>query len=75
VLRRPDVLPLDESTSALDVETRERVIDNLLEEFKNRILVFVTHDEFVTSKVDIIPEMRQLNAAVTPDERAEASPA
>jgi ABC-type multidrug transport system fused ATPase/permease subunit len=75
VLRRPDVLLLDESTSALDVETRERVVDNLLEEFRNRILVFVTHDESIASKVDEVLEMHRLNPAVTPDQRAEASPA
>jgi len=50
---------LDESTSALDATTREKVIVNLLQEFKSRILVFVTHDEFVTSKVDVILEMEK----------------
>jgi ABC-type bacteriocin/lantibiotic exporter with double-glycine peptidase domain len=52
VLRHPDVLLLDESTSALDSTTREQVIENLLKEFKTCILVFVTHDAFVMSKVD-----------------------
>jgi len=52
VLRHPDVLLLDESTSALDSSTREQVVENLLKEFKNCILVFVTHDAFVMSKVD-----------------------
>ncbi len=57
VLRRPDVLLLDESTSALDAGTRERVVDNLLEEFKDRIVVFVTHDAFVMSKVDEVLDL------------------
>jgi ABC-type bacteriocin/lantibiotic exporter with double-glycine peptidase domain len=74
VLRRPDVILLDESTSALDAETRESVINNLLEEFKDRILVFVTHDEFVTSRVDVILEMSRLNLAPA-HERAETSSA
>jgi ABC-type bacteriocin/lantibiotic exporter with double-glycine peptidase domain len=64
VLRRPDVLLLDESTSALDASTREKVIDNLLRELRSRILVFVTHDEFVTSKVDVVLEMAQLNGSL-----------
>jgi len=75
VLRQPDVMLLDESTSALDVETREKVVNNLLDEYKSRILIFVTHDEFVTSKVDMILEMDRLNQALASDERAEASPA
>lgn len=52
VLRNPDVLLLDESTSALDSSTREQVVENLLTEFKKGILVFVTHDAYVMSKVD-----------------------
>lgn len=52
VLRRPDVLLLDESTSALDAVTREQVVANLMNEFKDRIIIFVTHDAFVISKVD-----------------------
>jgi ABC-type bacteriocin/lantibiotic exporter with double-glycine peptidase domain len=65
VLRQPDVLLLDESTSALDAMTREKVIVNLLQEFKSRVIVFVTHDEFVTSKVDVILEMEKLNSSPT----------
>jgi ABC-type bacteriocin/lantibiotic exporter with double-glycine peptidase domain len=52
VLRHPDVLLLDESTSALDAATREEVVKNLLKEFRDRIVVFVTHDPFVMSSVD-----------------------
>lgn len=61
VLRRPDVLLLDESTSALDAETREQVVTQLLEEFKDRIILFVTHDPFVVSKVDVVINMATLN--------------
>jgi ABC-type bacteriocin/lantibiotic exporter with double-glycine peptidase domain len=57
VLRHPDVLLLDESTSALDAATREQVVENLLNEFKDRIVVFVTHDEFVMSKVDEVLDL------------------
>jgi ABC-type bacteriocin/lantibiotic exporter with double-glycine peptidase domain len=56
-LRRPDVLLLDESTSALDAATREQIIGNLLREFNDRILVFVTHDAFVMSKVDEVIDL------------------
>lgn len=63
VLRQPDVLLLDESTSALDADTRRKVVSNLIEEFRDRIVVFVTHDEFVTSKVDTVLDMDQINLA------------
>ena len=57
VLRRPDVLLLDESTSALDPATREQVVGNLLREFNGRILIFVTHDDVVISKVDEVYDL------------------
>jgi ABC-type multidrug transport system fused ATPase/permease subunit len=57
VLRHPDVLLLDESTSALDAATREQVVGNLLTEFKDRIVVFVTHDSFVMSAVDEVLDL------------------
>jgi ABC-type bacteriocin/lantibiotic exporter with double-glycine peptidase domain len=63
VLRQPDVLLLDESTSALDGDTRKKVVSNLIGEFKGRIVVFVTHDEFVTSQVDTVLNMDQINLA------------
>lgn len=74
VLRQPDVLLLDESTSALDAKTRDAVVANLLREFANRIVVFVTHDEFVMSHVDEIIrlEPQKLTAPAAKSEQAEA---
>ncbi|SHL54060.1 ABC-type multidrug transport system, ATPase and permease component [Bradyrhizobium lablabi] len=69
VLRHPDVLLLDESTSALDAATREQVVGNLLKEFKDRIVVFVTHDAFVMSAVDEVLDLsliRNDSTAVVP---------
>jgi ABC-type multidrug transport system fused ATPase/permease subunit len=63
VLRRPDLLLLDESTSALDAETRTRVVKNLLEEFRDRIVLFVTHDAFVMSQVNEVIDMAAINRA------------
>jgi ABC-type bacteriocin/lantibiotic exporter with double-glycine peptidase domain len=64
VVRRPDVLLLDESTSALDADTREQLVRNLQEEFADRILLFVTHDAFVISRVDEVFDMAVVNRAV-----------
>ena len=63
VLRRPDVLLLDESTSALDADTRKQVVDNLLWEFTDRIILFVTHDAFVVSRVTEVFDMAAINRA------------
>jgi ABC-type bacteriocin/lantibiotic exporter with double-glycine peptidase domain len=54
LLRMPDVLLLDESTSALDPATRERLVQKLLEEFRSRVIVFVSHDSHVVAAVDEI---------------------
>jgi ABC-type multidrug transport system fused ATPase/permease subunit len=61
VLRQPDVLLLDESTSALDATTREQVVTNLREEFKDRIIVFVSHDAFVISQVDHVFDLTSVS--------------
>ncbi len=63
IVRRPDVLLLDESTSALDVETRKVIVRNLLEEFRDRIVLFVTHDGYVTSQVTHVFDMAAINSA------------
>ena len=61
VLRRPEVLLLDECTSALDVVTRDQLIKNLLTEFRNGILFFVTHDVHIRSCVDVVLDMSKIN--------------
>ena len=57
LLREADVLLLDESTSALDTETRDIVIENVLHAYRDRIVVFATHDEYVLSRVDVVIEI------------------
>lgn len=44
LVRQPDMLILDEATSALDSHTRDRVLTNLRDAFRERILMFVSHD-------------------------------
>jgi len=51
LLRNPDVLVLDESTSALDAPTRDAVLANILRHFKDRIVIVVTHDPAVMSQM------------------------
>jgi len=54
LLRQPDVLILDEATSALDSQTRDTVLENLRHLFRERILLFITHDTNVIKLVDEI---------------------
>jgi len=68
ILRRPEVLLLDESTSALDLATREQVVSNLQATLKDHILVFVTHDAFVADKVDQVFDMEAINSVEIPDQ-------
>jgi ABC-type multidrug transport system fused ATPase/permease subunit len=51
LLRNPDVLVLDESTSALDEPTRNLVLGNILRHFRDRIVIVVTHDPAVISRM------------------------
>jgi len=63
LLRKPDVLILDESTNALDKMTQERVVENILREYsKRRIVIFVTHDPSIMKRVDEIVDLESINA-------------
>jgi ABC-type bacteriocin/lantibiotic exporter with double-glycine peptidase domain len=52
ILRKPDVLILDEATSALDIHTRNQIIGNIKEMFCEKIILFISHDSYITSSVD-----------------------
>ncbi|MBN8964381.1 MAG: ATP-binding cassette domain-containing protein, partial [Rhizobiales bacterium] len=52
VLRRPDILVLDESTSALDAETERRVLDALLDALPQTTIVAITHRPSVMARMD-----------------------
>jgi ABC-type multidrug transport system ATPase subunit len=43
VLKRPDILVVDEATAALDEATQKRILENLLLEFKGRTLIWLVH--------------------------------
>ncbi len=61
LLRRPDVLIFDESTSALDKATQERVVANILREYSEKIVIFVTHDPQIMKQVDVIVNLETVN--------------
>lgn len=57
LLRSADVLILDESTSALDAETRNRIVAGILGLYSERIVIFSTHDPQIAEKVDEIIDL------------------
>jgi ABC-type bacteriocin/lantibiotic exporter with double-glycine peptidase domain len=61
LLRTPDVLILDESTSALDPDTRNAVVGNILKEYVDRIVVFITHDASISNRVDTVIDLAHVN--------------
>jgi len=61
LLRKPDMLILDESTSALDKETQRKVIDNILHVFEEKIVVFITHDPQIMDRVNEVIDMEVIN--------------
>lgn len=63
LLRNPDVLILDESTSALDKHTQEQVVGNILREYAEKIVVFITHDPHIMERVDEVIDLGRLNQA------------
>lgn len=66
LLRNPDVLIFDESTSALDKQTQEDVVENILREYSNKIVIFVTHDPQIMSRVNEVVDLEKVNLASTP---------
>ncbi|MEJ0037603.1 MAG: ABC transporter ATP-binding protein [Gammaproteobacteria bacterium] len=57
LVRRPDVLILDEGTSAVDPAMRRQLVSSLKDQFRSRILIFITHDGEVLSSVDEVWEI------------------
>jgi ABC-type multidrug transport system fused ATPase/permease subunit len=72
LLRDPDVVVLDESTSALDEPTRNLVLGNILRHFRDRIIIVVTHDPAVISRMQRTLHLRTHGSPAAPSADAEA---
>ena len=53
-LKKPDILIIDEGTSALDVQTEEEVIKNIFNEFKDNTILMITHRLRILEKTERI---------------------
>jgi ABC-type bacteriocin/lantibiotic exporter with double-glycine peptidase domain len=62
LVRSADVLILDEGTSALDITSRNQILDKLLEEYRDKILIFVTHDPQVIGRATRVIELQSRQA-------------
>ena len=56
--KNPDVLILDEPTSAMDAEGQERLIRYLNEIKKDKIIIVITHDERMVEVADAVVRMQ-----------------
>jgi len=52
VLKRPDMLVIDQATAALDRATQDKIMKNLFSEFEGRGLVWVLHRAELGSEFD-----------------------
>ena len=50
--RRPEVLILDEATSAMDALTEREVLDNVRTFMRGRVLIVITHRDAVAARFD-----------------------
>ena len=51
-LKNPEILIIDEGTSALDVETEEKIVKELIESFKDKTVLMITHRLSLLNVVD-----------------------
>ena len=56
-LKNPEILIIDEGTSALDVETEEKVVNELIQHFKNKTILMITHRLSLLNVVDKVVVM------------------
>jgi len=73
MLRAADVLILDESTNALDTDLRGRILDRLLADYRDKIIIFITHDRQVMDRVDKVIALSPASAILLPSENAPAA--
>jgi ABC-type bacteriocin/lantibiotic exporter with double-glycine peptidase domain len=67
VLARPEVLIMDESTSALDIETETRVLRNLLTELPSTTILAITHRPSVANAMGRCVKLSHGTVETTPE--------
>ena len=59
--RNPEILIFDEATNALDEETENTVVSNILNNFKDKILVFISHNKNLSNEIEKKYKIENLN--------------
>ena len=54
IIKDFDILVLDDSLSATDLKTENKILDNILKEYKNKTIIFVTNRISSIKKFDKI---------------------
>ena len=54
ILKRPDVLVVDEATAGLDEATQRKILENVLKEFRDRTLIWLVHRASLGEQFDRI---------------------
>jgi putative ABC transport system ATP-binding protein len=65
VLKRPDILLLDEATASLDESTQQIIMDNLLAEFSGRSVFWLLHREGFASRFSHVLVLADGKAALS----------
>ncbi len=58
LLRKGNIFLFDEATSALDEETEIRFIRNIKENYKDKIIIFITHHKNILDNFDSIIRLK-----------------
>lgn len=66
LVRNPDVLILDESVNALDAVLRRQVVTSILQAYRQRIVICITHDPAVSEQFERVLEFARLKAEPQP---------
>jgi ABC-type bacteriocin/lantibiotic exporter with double-glycine peptidase domain len=73
VLRDPDVLILDEAVNALDPAMRASVLGELRDAFRERIIIFISHDADVLESADEVWRVEDGRCERVPSQSADSA--
>ena len=54
IYQNPNILFMDESTSALDEETEEVIISNLFNAFKDKTIIIIAHRRSTINRCNVV---------------------
>ena len=61
ILRKSKIIILDEPLTGLDQITREKIINLILNEIKNKTVIIITHDKEILPYMDKTINLKEIN--------------